>query len=178
MIRRVLFVFFLIASVFVLVRHGENRRAILRDGTEMLLPVYVRKTERSGRALQVRFHYYSLVPAAEIGTGGDTAVVHRHAGGRVSFVRMFDPSVPLRPREHLLRFRLSHKAGWSRSTESSRVDFASDVFTLRSADKTDAVLKRLKSAGVRFAVLKVDENGNAVLKGLADQNGVTLCERD
>lgn len=174
MLRNILFCCFLVFIASVLAFRYENRREILENGTEILVPVYVHETECGDRAAKISFRYHSFIPAFEIASGEGTAVIHRHTGGRASFVRMFDPNVPLRPREHLLKFSLNHKTGMKRSTEASKVKFASDAYVLRSKEKVEELMERPKELRVKYAVLKVNGKGEAALWGIADQNGVVL----
>ncbi len=174
MIRTFLFACFLVFAACMLAFRYENRREILENGTEILVPVFVHKTELGDHAAKISFRYHGFIPASQIASGSGTAVIRRHAGGRASFVRMFDPNVPLRPREHLLKFSLNHKTGMKRSTEASKIRFASDAYVLLSEEKIEELMERPKELRIKYAVLKVNGDGEAALWGIADQNGVVL----
>lgn len=172
----------LIAAVLLILSVAGSRRLLLENaaahGDRILVPVYVQSVEPSGKSVKVRFRYHVVVPPTQVSGKGAVIVVRRRPSGRIAFVRSYRPGEPLRPREHLLKYRVGYDGGLSLKTETSpRVKFAADVFTA-PVDETDRdLLSDRKKWTVRYAVLDIGRNGDAVLSGLADGNGVLLTKR-
>ncbi len=170
-----------IAAVLLILSVAGSRRLLLEaaaaHGDRILIPVYVQSAEPARKAVRVRFRYDAVVPAAQVSGKGAAVVVRRRPSGRIVFVRPYRPGEPLRPREHLLKYRVAYDGGLSLKTETSRVKFAADVFTAPAEETDRDLLSGRKKWAVRYAVLNIGRNGDAVLTGLADGNGVLLTKR-
>ncbi|MGN0903616.1 MAG: hypothetical protein ACI4PW_00495 [Alphaproteobacteria bacterium] len=170
-----------IAAVLLILSVAGSRRLLLEaaadHGDRILVPVYVQSVEPAGKTVRVRFRYHTVVPATQVSGKGGMIVVRRRPSGRIVFVRSYRPGEPLRPREHLLKYRVAYDGGLSLKTETSRVKFAADVFTAPLTEADRDLLSDRKKWTVRYAVLDIGRNGDAVLSGLADGNGVLLMKR-
>lgn len=144
----------LTAGRYALLRHAAS------DGVRILIPAAVRELPSETDSCRADVRYFNIIPPAHVDGLSGTAVVRRADSGLVSFVRPWDKSVPLRPKEILLKWRVSRDANGR-----VRVNFAKPFFSeCVSGEKL-----RLK-----YAILKVGKSGRAALTGLADKNGESV----
>ncbi len=134
------------------------------NGKTLLLPVSVVESGRDGFSSYVRVRYDSLIPVSRLTDLSGTVVVERYGNGMARPV----PDAagrPLRPREMPLKYTIVPAVG--KKTEAE-LRYAA-AFMRCSGKKT-------KVQNVRYAVVRVNETGDAVLVGLADAGGVIVAD--
>ena len=147
----------LTAGRYALLRHAAS------DGVRILIPAAVRELPSKTDSCRADVHYFNIIPPAHVDGLSGTAVVRRADSGLVSFVRPWDKSVPLRPKEILLKWRVSRDADGR-----VRVNFAKPFFSECVSGE------KLRRMHVKYAILKVGKSGRAALAGLADKNGESV----
>jgi len=133
-------------------------RAVVTSGTPLLLPADVVKVDEKGPAKSVRLRYHTLLLPQDVSESGGKILVAKNKIGAVSFLSLYNPDIPLRPREYVLRYRVVFG-------EKPAVRFGADEITVPAgvpAEKT------------AYAVLKVSKSGRSALVGLADASGTIL----
>lgn len=140
----------------------------VRSGIRLLLPASVQETGKDSFSDFARLRYYNFIPVRSLSDEKGTIVVERRDDGRIRFVSaLFDR--PLRPRELLLKYVIVPPLPFGAKTQGPDIRFSSDF--LRFFEE-----KTFQPSAVRYAVVRVDNAGNAVLTGLADNNGVLLVK--
>lgn len=137
---------------------GKER--IVSDGTSMLLRIAPRdpRSLMQGDYMALRYSMAREVAAVadEAGVSDGRVVVTLQEQGEAVFVAIY-AGEPLGPGQYLLQFR---KRGES-------VRLASDAFFFEEGQWETY-------SGARFGEIRVDEDGNAVLIGLRDADGVRM----
>lgn len=130
-----------------------QRERIVATGTPMLLELAPRdpRSLMQGDYMRLAYALNSQAQQASLGATDGHLVVRIDERNVASFVRMHDPSVPLAPGEHLLRYRV--RAGQLRT--------ASEAFFFE-----EGTAGRYQRA--RYAELRVSPRGLAVLVGVRD----------
>lgn len=148
---------FALISIILAVRIAAER-AVLTFGSTLLLPVDVAKIDLKGTAKLVRLRYRTLLSPQDVSESGGIILVAKNKIGAASFVSLYNPQIPLRPREYVLRYRVVFG-------EKPAVRFGADKITVPAAVSAE------KTA---YAVVKVSKSGKSALIGLADANGTVL----
>lgn len=141
------------------------------NGVRILVPVSITGFEKSAFSDFLKLRYHNFIPASEITGKQGIVVVSRSVGGHVHFERQFEKDVPLRPQELLLKYAIVYQPSLFSKDSKSGIRFAGSTFKFKGKRKT--AFKEVK-----YAVLNVNKNGNAVLVGLSDGNGVLLLQRN
>ncbi|MGN1078808.1 MAG: hypothetical protein ACI4TE_01400 [Alphaproteobacteria bacterium] len=140
----------------------------VRSGVRLLLAASVQETGKDSFSDFARLRYDNLIPVHSLSEEKGTIAVERLDDGRIRFVSaLFDR--PLRPRELLLKYVIVPPLPFGAKTQGPDIRFSSDF--LRFFEE-----KTFQPSAVRYAVVRVDNAGNAVLTGLADNNGVLLVK--
>lgn len=169
MMRRLLFVLLPVLILLVPLYRFMSARNIRQDGVPLLLPVSVVDSGKDGFSDFAVLRYQNFIPVAELTGDTGTVIINRMPSGRISFSRPAD-GIPLRPREMFLKYKIVPPPAFSAAQDSRPgIRFAAPFLRFRSAGK-------FKADSVRYAVVKTDKNGNTVLAGIADRNGVLLAE--
>lgn len=144
------------------VRYVASARTA-KNGVQLLLPVSVLETGEDAFSPFVRLRYHNFIPINAMLEKKGTIIVERTDGGRTEFSSL--PSKrPLRPRETLLKYTVTDDNGADASVRFSA--------TLLRFSKTNG----FRPESVRFAVVRADKSGDALLTGLADANGTLLVK--
>ena len=144
------------------VRYVASARTA-KNGDQLLLPVSVLETGEDAFSPFVRLRYHNFIPINAMLEKKGTIIVERTDGGRTEFSSL--PSKrPLRPRETLLKYTVTDDNGADASVRFSA--------TFLRFSKTNGFLPE----SVRFAVVRADKSGDALLTGLADANGTLLVK--
>lgn len=168
MMRRLLFFILPVFILAVPVGRYLSARNIRETGVQLLLPVSVVDSGQDGFSDFVVLRYHNFVPVAELAEEAGTIVVDHMPSGRVNFSRPAN-GAPLRPREMFLKYKIVPQPAFSRARNHPAIHFAAPFLRFRDAGK-------FKAASVRYAIVKTDKNGNTVLAGVADRNGILLAE--
>ncbi len=137
-----------------------------QSGVELLLAVSVQESGRDSFSPFIRLRYYNFIPVYRFADEKGTVVVERRDNGRAGFVSELSDQ-PLRPRELRLKYVIAPPLPFESESQGPNIRFASDFFRY-------SPLKKFRLSAVRYAVIRVDGAGNALLTGLADSNGVLL----
>lgn len=169
MIRRFLFVMCPLVILSVLVFRFVSVRNIRENGVQLLLPVSVVDSGRDGFSDFAVLRYHNFIPVAGLADDTGTVIINRMPSGRIRFSR-FSDGMPLRPREMFLKYKIVPLPAFSAARHARPgIRFAAADLRFRSAGN-------FKAEAVRYAVVKTDKNGNTVLAGVADRNGVLLAQ--
>lgn len=140
----------------------------VRSGVRLLLAASVQETGNDSFSAFARLRYYNFIPVRSLSAEKGTIVVERLNDGRTRFVSaLFDR--PLRPRELLLKYVIVPPSPFNAKAQGPDIRFSSDMLRFPET-------KTFRPSAVRYAVVSVDNAGNAVLTGLADNNGVLLVK--
>ena len=143
-------------------RYAASARTA-KNGVRLLLPVSVLETGEDAFSPFVRLRYHNFIPIDAMLEKKGTIIVERPDDGRAEFSSL--PSKrPLRPRETPLKYVVTDNNGTDASVRSS------------AAFLRFAKTKGFRPESVRFAVVRADRSGNALLTGLADDNGTLLVK--
>lgn len=150
---------------------------ISKNGKQILVPVFVHAEKTNTFPYKVSLRYNNIIPASYIEKITGTIVVRRLHDGKIRFVRLNTHSLPLRPEEMLLRYRIRQIPGIHQNTEKSQINFATDKYPLYTEKNLEKFLKQARAIAVKYAVLKVDDKGKALLIGFTGQNRLEKSKR-
>lgn len=170
---------FILSVLFILavsIGRYSHLKKTAEDGVSLLVPIYVHKIETASLPHTVHFRYHNIIPADQVSEKDSAIIVQRRPSGRARYVRPYAAKEPLRPREHLLKYHIVHEGGLSQKTDRSKIKFAADIYVLRQEKHSEAFTSP-KSLAIKYAILKVNEKGEALLAGLTDGNGVVLSKQ-
>ena len=139
---------------------------IVQTGVKLLLPVSIQEEGRDSFSAFVRLRYYNFIPIRDLAAEKGRVVVERLEDGRIKFISSFSDK-PLRPREVVLKYVIVPSLPFNRKDVEIDILFSSDILRFSSE-------KKIRLSAVRYAVVSVDNEGEAVLIGLADKQGVIL----
>lgn len=167
MIRRALFWLGLVLVLAVVNGQILAKQRILDRGTVMLLPLAPVDPRSLMQGDYMRLRYADPVPQeVELPERGVLVV---SLNDRAVTFRRLDDGRPLAPDEHRLAFRQSERQSWW-ARERRDILFAANSFLFQEG-LADTY------AQARFAILKVAEDGTALLTGLADADRVEIKPR-
>ncbi len=163
-------VVFFCSLLILLVLTGRYFTGMLtvRFGVRLLLPVAVQEIGKDAFSDFVRLRYYNFIPVQNVSEEKGTIVVQRMDDGQIKFVSSSLDN-PLKPRELLLKYVIVPSMPFNARTQRPDIRFSSDFLRFFET-------KAFLPSAVRYAVVSVDKAGNAVLTGLADNNGVLLVK--
>lgn len=170
---------YLTAFLFLLVLAGifgrfSGLKHIFAKGTRVLIPVVAQSEKSNGFPYKIRLRYFNVLPPFETQGLSGTAVVRRDDSEKIEFVRAYDDSLPLRPKEMRLRWRIGRAFGTQAGLLGAQVNFAADELPVFSPETVALFAECVHKADVRYAVVRVGKYGTPVLVGLADKNGALL----
>lgn len=164
------FVVFFCPLLILIVLAGRyfTEVSIARSGTRLLLPVSVKETGKDAFSDFIRLRYYNFIPVHSFSDEKGKIVVQRQDDGQVKFVSSYLDN-PLKPKELLLKYIVVPPMPFNVKTQGPDIRFSSDFLRFSK-------IKTFHPSAVRYAVVSVDNAGNAILTGLADSNGVLLVK--
>ncbi len=133
-------------------------------GTRLLLPLEDVSTGKDLLSCYADLRYRVLIPPNFVAERTGVVVVVKDRDGRASFSSVYRKDVPLRPREHLLKYTVAKT-----KENESEIRFAAARFRTGN--------KNIHPETIGYAVVNADEDGHTVLTGLADINGKILFKR-
>ena len=158
------------AALFLCLYARYARLSRVYDGgMEIFVPVAVEADEYGGFPYAVSLRYGAVVPPRHILSFSGTVVVEREENGTVVFIRNHQSGEPLKPQELLLRYDVS-----GGPDAAARVDFSSSSFPFYTKERRRAFMQTARKNPVRYAVLRVDAAGRALLRGFADNDGAAV----
>lgn len=158
-------VLFPLLIVGLLFHRFDAERETAETGTRLLLPVESAVTGRDVLSAYADLRYRVLIPPNVVSERKGVVVVVKDRDGRAAFSSVYRENVPLRPREHLLEYTVART-----KDDTPEIRFAAVRFRGAAID--------FRPETVAYAIVGVDENGHAVLTGLADINGKTLAKTE
>ena len=139
-----------------------------RAGQSLLLPVWVEEVKTDLFSSKVRIRYYNFIPVENLIKETGTVVVNRFDDGQVDFVAK-SVNQRLHPRELLLKYTLVPPSFLGNKNQSLNIRFASSELRFFN-EETEQL------SAIRYAVVHVNDIGEALLVGLADNMGTQLIK--
>jgi len=162
------FISSLIVFCVLTVRYVSDFRTF-QTGIRLLLPVWIEEEETDAFSSLVRIHYYNFIPVEDLIKESGTVIVSRFDDGQVAFVAK-DVGQRLHPRELRLKYTIAPSLFFTQKKKAKfNVRFASSE--LRFFNKNE-----LQLSAVRYAVVYVNDYGDAFLAGLTDSTGTQLIK--
>ena len=152
---------------FLMVRYLADSK-IFETGIRLLLPVWVEDMKTDAFSSAVRIRYYNFIPVEELVKEKGAVVVQRFDDGRAAFVAKFSGQ-RLHPRELLLKYAVMPPSLFDSKQHGPNIRFASSVLRFPKEHT-------LLPAAVHYAVVYVNDKGNASLVGLTDAKGTQLVQ--
>ncbi|MBR7159251.1 MAG: hypothetical protein IKD08_06235 [Alphaproteobacteria bacterium] len=148
---------FIVALVLV-----AHRQYVVNSGTTILVPLGSGKNAKTIDSDYVYLRYKNLIPQKQLEAEQGKIIVYVNSFGVASFVKVYHSGDELKYGEHILDYHIYRPFGLTPA--KPRVYFAS--YRYRYTDKDNQYNYR----NARYAVLKVNDDGFALLSGLADAN--------
>ena len=152
----------------VLIFHYCSDLNTFRSTEMLLLPVRIEEIKTNDFFSVAKIRYYNIIPVDEMIKESGKIVVTRSDNGRVSFVSNFTGQ-NLRPREMLLKYTIIPPSLMKQEKRRLNIRFAATE--LRFAKESS-----LLPTTAYYAVVRVNDSGDASLIGLTDSSGTQVVK--